>query len=173
MDSVTFETSEGGGLDVAELMAFYSRQHHETSADAQRLETMLARSACVATARQGGRLIGFARGVSDGVQGYLAECKLDPDFQGPAAITKTDGRIEHDEAGIARELARQVIDRLGRDGVEQVRVLAYGTEVDFCEELGFRRLAGSVAMSLALRECKGAGERTGVSSKPEVAGATR
>ena len=51
-------------------------------------------------------------------------------------------------AGIASELARRVIDALSEYGVEQIHVLAYGTEVDFCEELGFHKVGGMVALEM-------------------------
>ena len=95
-----------------------------------------------------GRVIGIARGVADGVRGYLTECKLDPARQGPAAVTHIDGRIEHDQFGIAKEMAERVISALANLGCERIDASAYGTEVDFCEELGFKRAAGIVPMSL-------------------------
>ena len=33
-------------------------------------------------------------------------------------------------------------------GAERIDVTAHGTEVDFCEELGFKKMAGMVAMGL-------------------------
>jgi hypothetical protein len=63
-------------------------------------------------------------------------------------VTKTDGRIEHDSAGIAFEMGRRIVQALRDHGVETIAVLAYGTEEDFCEELGFRKIRGMVAMEL-------------------------
>jgi hypothetical protein len=45
-------------------------------------------------------------------------------------------------------MAAQVIAALRASGVERIEAVAYGTEVDFCEDLGFRKNAGVVAMSL-------------------------
>ena len=135
-------------IDARELLEFYARQHHTTRADGQKLSRMLQKSHCFVTARENNKLIGVGRGVTDGVIGYLTECKLDPDYQGPAAITRQDGRIEHDERGIAREIAYRILQSLIAYGVERIDVTAYGTEVDFCEELGFRRVPGLVAMQL-------------------------
>lgn len=134
--------------DPQELSRFYDRQHHQTTHSPEKLARMMAQSFCFITARRDGELIGLARGVTDGVRGYLVECKLDPSYQGPGAVTRTDGRIEHDEHGIAHELARRVIDSLIESGVERIEVLAYGTEVDFCEELGFKRCSGVVTLRL-------------------------
>ena len=73
------------------------------------------------TARDGGgRLVGIARGVADGVRGYLTECKLDPARQGPGAVTHIDGRIEHDQFGIAKEMAEKVIKALAELGCERI-----------------------------------------------------
>jgi hypothetical protein len=135
-------------VDAAELLEFYARQNHPIGASPDKIKEMIANSACVVLARVDARLVGMARGISDGIIGYLAECKLDPAFQGPAAVTRIDGRIEHDEHGIARAMANHVLRALCASGVEQIRVLAYGTEVDFCEELGFKRDATLVPLHL-------------------------
>ena len=109
---------------------------------------MMNASVAFVTARRPGELIGIARGVCDGLRGYLTECKLDPAYQGPAAVTGTDGRIEHDEHGIAAEMARRVLAAMVAAGVCRIDVLAWGTEVDFCEELGFKRQGGLVGLTM-------------------------
>lgn len=150
LENVEFATSEG--MDTKELSEFYLRQHHRTTTVLDKLDRMIAQTFCFVTARRDGELIGIARGVTDGVRGYLAECKLDPQLQGPACITRTDGRIEHDSDGIAREMAQRVVRALMEYGVDRIQVLAYGTEVDFCEELGFKRSSGMVALELVSGE---------------------
>ena len=135
--------------DPDELLEFYERQGHRTTRAREKLQRMMDNTFCFVAARRGGELIGLARGVTDGLWGRLAECKLDPVYQGPACITKKDGRIEHDSAGIARQMAVLVIKALTEYGVERIDALAYGTEADFCEELGFRKVAGIVPMELA------------------------
>ncbi|UCE58855.1 MAG: hypothetical protein JSU63_15605 [Phycisphaerales bacterium] len=138
--------------DPDELLEFYERQGHRTTRAREKLQRMMDNTFCFVAARRGGELIGLARGVTDGLWGRLAECKLDPAYQGPACITKKDGRIEHDSAGIARQMAVLVIEALTEFGVERIDALAYGTEADFCEELGFKKVAGIVPMELA---CEG------------------
>jgi hypothetical protein len=141
----------GNGAETtpAELAEFYARLHHQLHPTAAHIERMLANSAVAVTAREDdGRLIGLARGISDGLRGYLTECKLDPAFQGPGAVTRTDGRVEHDTGGIAGEMARRALEKMFADGVLRVDVLAWGTEVDFVEELGFRRSGGLVGLTL-------------------------
>ena len=145
-EGVEFETMTRPDPD--ELAEFYKRQQHPTTDDRDKLQRMLDNTFCFVVARRDGEMIGLARGVTDGLWGRLAECKLDPAFQGPACVTKTDGRIEHDSAGIAKEMAIMVIESLRSYGVERIRVLAYGTEVDFCEELGFKQIPGAVPMEL-------------------------
>ena len=144
------EVVYGTGADVSpdELVEFYQRLQHDIVANPEQIRKMTRNSAAFVTARHDGRLIGIARGVCDGLRGYLTECKLDPAYQGPAAVTRTDGRIEHDTNGIATEMARRVLDAMCRDGVQRVDLVAYGTEVDFCEELGFRRARGLVGMTM-------------------------
>ena len=131
-----------------ELSAFYARQQHSPTQSAEKLGRMLENTFCVVTARRGGELIGFARGLTDGLWGRLAECKLDPAYQGPACVTRKQGRIEHDAYGIAREMAFRVLHSLRDYGVEKIDAIAYGTEVDFCEELGFKKTRGVEVMEL-------------------------
>lgn len=136
-------------LDAGELKAFYDAQGCIVPQSVDKLSRIVDNSVCFITARDAsGKLIGIARGLADGVRGYLTECKLDPACQGPGAVTHVDGRIEHDQFGIARQMAELVLDALAKMGCERVDAAAYGTEVDFCEELGFKRAAGLVPMSL-------------------------
>ncbi|MGB0714359.1 MAG: hypothetical protein ACPGXK_00680 [Phycisphaerae bacterium] len=144
MQDIEFATTTDLAPD--ELRAFYERHGIHTTASEEQLRQMLEHTFCFVTARRHGELIGLARGVTDGLWGRLAECKLDPRFQGPACLSKTGGRIEHDATGIAREMAQRVIDALRNYGVERIDAVAYGTEVDFCQELGFRRMSGVVAL---------------------------
>lgn len=141
-------------IDVNELRAFYSAQGSMMPQSIDKLTTMVDKSVCFVTAREkaGGKLLGIARGLADGVRGYLTECKLDPSCQGPGAVTHVDGRIEHDQYDIAKEMAGRVIESLAKMGCERVDAAAYGTEVDFCEELGFKKAVGIVPMSLSLAE---------------------
>ncbi len=144
----------GGRDDVTpeELTAFYTAVGHEIAAQPAQIRKMLENSAVFVTARAEGQLIGIARGVGDGLRGYLTECKLDPTWQGPAAITRKDGRIEHDTSGIARELARRVLRTLQEEGAQRIDVVAWNTEVDFLEELGFKRRGGYVGMTIQADE---------------------
>jgi hypothetical protein len=146
IDGIEFATNEA--LSPDELVQFYQKLHHETTRSREKLERMLEQAYCIVTARRAGELVGLARGVTDGLTGRLAECKLDSEFQGPACITKTDGRIEHDSEGIAAEMARRVVVALRAYGVETIEVMAYGTEVDFCEDMGFRPVRGVVMLAL-------------------------
>src|SRR5438105_2351844 len=81
--AIEYQVATPTEVDVDELLAFYERQNHDTTESADKLRGMLERSACFVTARDDGRLIGIARGIADGVRGYLTECKLDPQYQGP------------------------------------------------------------------------------------------
>jgi len=144
------EVTYGTGTDTTpeELAEFYRRMKHDIAAQPEQIRQMMSNSAVFVTARIDGELIGIARGVCDGVRGYLTECKLDPRFQGPGAVTRTDGRIEHDMHGTGAAMARRVLDGLYTRGVRRIDVVAWGTEVDFLEELGFKRLGGLVGMTM-------------------------
>lgn len=146
-DEISFEVVDK--IDISELKSFYDAQGSVMPQSVDKLSKMVDNSVCFVTARgPDGRLVGIARGLADGVRGYLTECKLDPSRQGPGAVTHIDGRIEHDQYGIAKEMAQRVIAALADLGCERIDASAYGTEVDFCEELGFKRAAGIVPMSL-------------------------
>ena len=131
--------------------------NHELELElAEQLISLVPCAEMVRYAKGGGEAcmiaVRIARGVTDGVRGMLVECKLDPSWQGPACVTKKEGRIEHDQHGVARAMALRVIKALQADGVERIDVMAYGTEVDFCEELGFRRSPGIVSLQMAPAE---------------------
>lgn len=163
MMSSEFQMEAPSRIDPDELRSFYARQGYETTHSAEKLGRMMKNTFCFVTARKDGQLVGIARGVTDGVRGLLVECKLDPGWQGPACVTKKDGRIEHDEHGVAKQMALRVIEALKAAGVERVDVLAYGTEVDFCEELGFRRAPGVVPLQMDIGEpVKATAEVSGV-----------
>ena len=147
---VTYGTVED--TSPQELALFYERLHHDIAAQPAQIEKMMANSVAFVTAREDGELIGIARGVCDGLRGYLTECKLDPTYQGPGAVTRTDGRIEHDQHGIATELARRVLSAMFAAGVRRIDALAWGTEVDFCEELGFKRKGGLVGLTMRVED---------------------
>jgi len=138
--------------DAPELARFYEQMRHDIAALPVQIEQMMAASAAFVTARKDGRLIGIARGICDGLRGYLTECKLDPAYQGPGAVTRTDGRIEHDEYGIAAEMAGRVLQAMVDAGVRRIDVLAWGTEVDFCEEMGFKRQGGLVGLTMKAQD---------------------
>lgn len=148
--------------DVEELIEFYQRQNYATTNDREKLVSMLDNTFCFVAARRGKELVGVARGVTDGLWGRLAECKLDHSCQGPACVTKLGGRIEHDASGVAKRMASLVIEALLDFGIERIDAIAYGTEVDFCEELGFKPLRGVVAMELVC-EAKAPGDGAAVS----------
>ncbi len=145
-NDIDYETK--ATVTAEELQAFYARQRQCPSHSSEQIGHMLDGTFCVVTARRHGELVGFARGVLSGASGSIAECKLDPVCQGPACVTKKEGRIEHDDSGIAREMASRVIECLRGENVEKINILAHGTEVDFCQELGFVQAKGVVWMEL-------------------------
>ncbi len=114
MSEITYEVVDH--IDAQELLDFYSEQHHSTRADGQKLARMLQKSHCFVTARDDGRLIGVGRGLTDGVIGYLVECKLDPVAQGPAAITRQDGRTQPTIAGSGGRFPARFLGRHARSG---------------------------------------------------------
>ena len=62
-------------------------------------------------------------------------------------------------------MAERAIGTLKESGVERISVSAYGTEVDFCEELGFRRRHGIEAMELAVEATPATVTSSGVNSR--------
>lgn len=146
LSEIKFETA--AVPDPQELLRFYERQGHPTPHVTDKLRRMIDHTLCFVTARRNGEVVGIARGVSDGLTGWLAECKLDPSCQGPACVTRKDGRIEDDAQGIAAEMARLVIESLRSFGAERIDTVAHGTEVDFCKDIGFRKIGGAVALVL-------------------------
>lgn len=146
------EYSTAAGVEPGEIIDLYRRVKHDVPVGEAQIRAMMQQSNSFVIARVDGKLIGFARGVCDGARGFFTECKLDPVYQGPAAVTRTDGRIEHDTYGIAAEMARQVLNTMHSSGVSRIDVVAWGTEVDFLQDLGFKKQGGLVGMSLRTDE---------------------
>lgn len=145
-----YNVTYGNGHDVTahEVAEFYDRLRHDIDAETQQIQHMMNSSISFVSARLDGKLIGIARGVFDGVRGYFTECKLDPAYQGPACVTKRDGRIEDDLHGIGMEMGRRVLEKLFTAGARKVDVVAWGTEIDFCSDLGFKKQGGLVGMTM-------------------------
>ena len=66
---------DGDDTNPQELTEFYQRLKHDIAAQPEQIRKMMAGSAAFVTARADGKLIGIARGVCDGLRGYLSECK--------------------------------------------------------------------------------------------------
>jgi len=45
-----------------------------------------------------------------------------------------------------------VLDKMHAEGVQRIDVVAWGTEEDFCEELGFKRQGGLVGMTMKVED---------------------
>ena len=103
----------------AGLFEFYERQQHATRRSLEKLQSMIDETTVFVVARRAGQIVGLARGVCDGVCGRIAECKLDPALQGPGCVTRKDGRIEHDTAGVGSKMAQLVMEGLCGQGVER------------------------------------------------------
>ena len=123
MAEIGYGTS--AGLAPEELAEFYQRLGHAIAARPEQIARMLGSSAVFVTARDGKRLIGVARGLCDGLRGYLTECKLDPDYQGEAAVTQllSEAKVVETsgEAEIRSLTARR--DAVSRRGNATVRHL--------------------------------------------------
>lgn len=146
MSQITYGTAADVSRD--EVAEFFARIEPGGQPGPRQLEALLENSAAFVTARADGRLVGIARGITDGLHGYFTDCKLDPAYQGPAAISHSGGRIEDDTYGIAAEMSRRVLEQLAEGGAMRVDVIAWGTEVDFLESLGFKRQGGLVGLTL-------------------------
>lgn len=131
-------------ITPAQLFAFYERNDIcETGFGQEVAARVLQHSAPCVAAFRGDRLVGLARAVFDGLSAQVMELSLDLELQGAAGKHANGSLIEHDCAGIARELGTRLVDELRRIGATCISVsLVAGCEEPFYESLGFRENTG-------------------------------
>lgn len=121
----TCEVVDGPGLDVAEVAALYRASglaERRPVEDTDRFAVMLRRANLVVTARDGGRLIGISRSLTDGAYTtYLADLAVDRAYQ---------------RRGVGRDLIR-----VTREAAPQAKIvlLSAPAAVDYYPRLGFTR----------------------------------
>lgn len=92
--------------------------------DTDRLQRMIDHADEIVTARDGDRLVGFLRAVTDySYCCYISDISVDRDYQG---------------LGIGKELIRMLINKLGEEEVQYVLTSA-PKSVGFYEKIGFER----------------------------------
>ncbi len=89
-------------------------------------------SHCFLGALAKGRLIGTARALSDGVSdAYIQDVIVDSEFRG---------------RGVGTRLVETVVQRLKRDGVKWIGLVAENGSEVFYEQIGFSEMEKSVPM---------------------------
>jgi len=92
--------------------------------DADRLQRMIDNADEIITARDGSKLVGFLRAITDySYCCYISDIAVDTDHQG---------------IGIGKELIRMLRDKLGEEEIQYVLTSAPKT-VGFYEKIGFER----------------------------------
>ena len=87
------------------------------------VKRIVAGSHCFLVVEEGERVVGMGRAISDGVSdAYIQDVAVDAGYRG---------------RGIGREIVRCLLDRLNRDGVNWVGLIAERGSHPFYEHLGF------------------------------------
>ena len=122
-----------GPADLKAIITIYRAHGWWNPADGPALLARLIRgSQCFAVAERGGSIVGMARAVSDGVS--------DAYIQDVAVLPAERGR------GTGQLLVGAVLERLKRDGIGWVALIAQGNSEPFYRKLGFRTLKNAAPM---------------------------
>ena len=97
-----------------------------------RLRRIIRGSHCFAVAERGGRVIGMARAISDGVgDAYIQDVAVLPEERG---------------LGTGKRLVSAVLKRLKRDGIGWIALIAQDNSGPFYRKLGFKVLKRAAPM---------------------------
>lgn len=123
LEPVTYRVGEA--LDAAEVAALFDDSGiRRPTQDLARIAAMLAHANLVVSARQGERLVGVARALTDfSYCCYLSDLAVARDFQ---------------RAGVGRELVRRVRERIGPQSM--LLLLSAPEAMEYYPRLGFERV---------------------------------
>ncbi len=116
------------------ILSIYHRQEwlSPTIDDPQRIIRVVDGSHCYVTARDKGTIIGIGRALSDGV--------------GDAYIHDITVMKSHRNQGIGRRIVELIIDRLKRDGITWIGLIAEKGSPSLYKKVGFAPLLGALPM---------------------------
>jgi spermidine synthase len=129
----SFLNSPSGG-QIRQILALYkSEGWWVVSRDDEGLvKRIVAGSHCFLVVEEDERLVGMGRAISDGVSdGYIQDVAVEADCRG---------------RGVGREIITRLVNRLNRDGVNWVGLVAERGSHPFYERLGFKVMPDSTPM---------------------------
>ncbi len=132
MPEITYEAVDAAPTEAVVELYRAGGWWREEAAWRAAIPAMIRGSFCVLLARDGGRIVGMGRVISDGASdAYIQDVVVLQDHRG---------------RGIGREIVRRLADRCVRAGISWIGLVAEPGTQAFYEPLGFRALAGHVPM---------------------------
>ena len=116
------------------ILSIYHQQKWlpKTITDPQHIIRVVQGSHCYVTARDHGTIIGIGRALSDGV--------------GDAYIHDITVMESHRSQGIGKRLVESIVDRLKKDGITWIGLIAEKGSPSLYKKVGFAPLEGAVPM---------------------------
>lgn len=120
--------------DKSRILSIYHHQKWwpETITDPQRVDRVIHGSHCYVTARDNGNIVGMGRALSDGV--------------GDAYIHDVIVVESHRGQGIGQRIVNMLVERLEKDGITWIGLIAEKGSPPLYQKFGFAPLEGSVPM---------------------------
>jgi predicted N-acetyltransferase YhbS len=113
-----------GEASAEEVIALYVAAGLKRPTDPERMGRMLAGSNLIVTARDGGKLVGIARSITDGAWStYLADLAVDPNIQ---------------RSGIGKRLVELTKDAAGDESM--VLLLSVPTAMEYYPKIGMEQM---------------------------------
>jgi len=137
-------------ITPAQLFAFYQRNNIcEVGFGQDVAARVLDHTPHYVAAFRGDQLVGLARAVFDGLSAQIMELSLDLELQGAPGLHTNGSLLEHDRAGIGRQLATRLIDELRRMGATWISAsVVAGCEEPFYQSLGFTQNTGMIEYAI-------------------------
>ena len=126
---------------IQQILALYKFEGWwvESRDDVDLVQRIVAGSHCFLIVEEGNRLMGMGRAISDGVSdAYIQDVAVGMAFRG---------------RGIGREIVRRLLERLNKDGVNWVGLIAERGSHTFYERLGFGVMSDSTPM-VRIQSCR-------------------
>jgi len=126
---------------IHQILALYKFEGWwvESRDDVDLVERIIAGSHCFLIVEEGKRLVGMGRAISDRVSdAYIQDVAVDAAYRG---------------RGIGREIVRRLLERLNKDGVNWVGLIAERGSHPFYERLGFGIMQDATPM-VRIQSCR-------------------
>ncbi len=124
-----------------ELYRFYSDNNIcEAEFDVEVMDSIIEHSNIIVVAYEDETMVGFTKGVYDGVAGHICEVNVSLDYMGTNLEYDNGSIIERDKYGLGKEIVNELVERF------------YEMGATFISAIGFKEVENDFLISCGLKE---------------------